>query len=183
LDDRSVALGQPRRQARRRLHVDVDAARRPGVDAARDGAAARPPRHALGRAALYARGAVRNADRRLAVRRVARGRAVESDAVQRRERACPRARRTGRTARDQAEGPEPEVRSDTLVVAVWLCHGVLLAAVTVGLMTMELMLSGRVALAIAAALPLAAAIPGLVRRRRYTYLWLAFALVGYAGAA
>src|SRR5690606_18570883 len=109
--------------------------------------------------------------------RVARGRAVESDAVQRRERACPRARRTGRTARDQAEGPEPEVRSDTLVVAVWLCHGVLLAAVTVGLMTMELMLSGRVALAIAAA------IPGLVRRRRYTYLWLAFALVGYAGAA
>ncbi len=75
------------------------------------------------------------------------------------------------------------MRSDTLVVAVWLCHGVLLAAVTVGLMTMELMLSGRVALAIAAALPLAAAIPGLVRRRRYTYLWLAFALVGYAGAA
>ncbi|HEY8432835.1 MAG TPA: DUF2069 domain-containing protein [Sandaracinaceae bacterium] len=73
--------------------------------------------------------------------------------------------------------------ANALVGAAWVCHAVLLAAVTVGLMTSALPLAGRAMLAAAAALPLAAAVPGLARRRRYTYLWLAFALVGYAGAA
>ncbi|HEX6992613.1 MAG TPA: DUF2069 domain-containing protein [Gammaproteobacteria bacterium] len=73
--------------------------------------------------------------------------------------------------------------ANALVVAAWLCHGALLAAATVGLMTSALPLPGRVALAAAAASPLVAAAPGLARRRLYTYQWLAFALVGYAGAA
>jgi len=73
--------------------------------------------------------------------------------------------------------------ANALVVAAWLSHGVLLAAATIGILTSALPLPGRVALAVAAALPLVAAIPGLARRRRYTYQWLAFALVGFAGAA
>lgn len=71
----------------------------------------------------------------------------------------------------------------TLVLAARLCHGVLLGAVLLGILGSALPLAVRAALAAAAALPLAAAVPGLVRRRRYTYQWLAFALVAYAGGA
>lgn len=72
---------------------------------------------------------------------------------------------------------------DPFVLAVWICHGALLAAAAVGLLTSALPFPARAALAAAAALPLLLAVPGLQRRRRYTYQWLAFALVGYAGAA
>lgn len=71
---------------------------------------------------------------------------------------------------------------NALVIAAWICHGALLGAAALGIMTSTLPLPGRVALAALAALPLAAAVPGLLRRRRYTYQWLAFALVVYAGA-
>ena len=71
---------------------------------------------------------------------------------------------------------------NALVIAAWLCHGALLGAATLGIMMSALPVPGRIALAAAAALPLAAAIPGLLHRRRYTYQWLAFALVVYAGA-
>lgn len=72
---------------------------------------------------------------------------------------------------------------DALVRAAWVCHAALLAAVTAGILTAALPAAVRAALAVAAALPLAAAVPGLRRRRRYTYQWLAFVLVAYAGAA
>jgi uncharacterized membrane protein len=72
---------------------------------------------------------------------------------------------------------------DALVRAAWISHAALLTAVTVGILTSTLPAAARVALAGAAALPLVAAIPGLRRRRQYTYQWLAFVLVGYAGAA
>lgn len=72
---------------------------------------------------------------------------------------------------------------DALVFAAWLCHGALLAAITFGLLTSELPWPVRIAVAAAAALPLVAAVPGLRQRRRYTYQWLAFALVAYAGVA
>lgn len=71
----------------------------------------------------------------------------------------------------------------TLVRAAWLCHAMLLAAVTLGVLTSGWSIGARLTLAALAAAPLLAAVPGLRRRRRYTYQWLAFALVAYAGAA
>lgn len=66
----------------------------------------------------------------------------------------------------------------------WLCHGALLVAVVLGLIGAEsIPLEARIALTAGAALPLIGAVPGLLRGRRYTYQWLAFALVGYAGVA
>jgi len=72
---------------------------------------------------------------------------------------------------------------NALAVAAWLCHGTLLGAVALGILGSALPIEVRAAFAAVAALPLAAAIPGLARRRRYTYQWLAFALVAYAGGA
>ena len=72
---------------------------------------------------------------------------------------------------------------NALVLAAWICHAALLGAVTLGLLTSGLPDPGRFVLAAAAAVPLVAALPGLKERRRYTYQWLAFALVAYAGAA
>ncbi len=70
-----------------------------------------------------------------------------------------------------------------LVRAAWICHAALLAAVTFGVLTSAWSTGVRLTLAAVAAAPLLAAMPGLRRRHRYTYQWLAFALVAYAGAA
>src|SRR5690606_18396342 len=73
--------------------------------------------------------------------------------------------------------------------ALGLSHLTLLAAVSIGLARAELggTVSGNVAvravLVAAGAAPLVLAIPGLYRGRRYTFRWLALALVAYAGLA
>lgn len=76
-----------------------------------------------------------------------------------------------------------------LDAALGLSHLTLLAAVSIGLARAELggAVSGNVAvravLVAAGAAPLVLAIPGLYRGRRYTFRWLALALVAYAGLA
>jgi uncharacterized membrane protein len=75
------------------------------------------------------------------------------------------------------------VSRDALVLVVWACHGTLLGAVSLGLLTSSLPVAARAVLAAGLALPLLAALPGLRKRRRYTYQWLAFALVAYSGGA
>ncbi len=53
LDERAVAVGSPRRQARRRVHRDLVRARRPGEHAAQHAAAAAASRHADRRRAVH----------------------------------------------------------------------------------------------------------------------------------
>ncbi len=72
---------------------------------------------------------------------------------------------------------------DRLLLAAWTCHAVLIAAVVAGLLGASLPAAGGLVAAAAAALPLLLAVPGLYRARRYTFQWLALALVVYAGAA
>lgn len=71
----------------------------------------------------------------------------------------------------------------SLLRAAWACHATLFAAVVLGVAGSSLPAAGRIALAIGAAAPLVLAVPGLYRARRYTFQWLALALVVYAGAA
>jgi uncharacterized membrane protein len=71
----------------------------------------------------------------------------------------------------------------SMLIAVWCCHGALLAAALLGLLTSSFDLAVRGVLALVAAAPLVFAIPGLRSGRRYTFQWLALVLVGFAGAA
>jgi uncharacterized membrane protein len=71
----------------------------------------------------------------------------------------------------------------TMLIAAWCCHGVLLAAAMLGLLTASFDPGVRGVLAVSAAAPLLLAIPGLRSGRRYTFQWLALVLVGFAGAA
>lgn len=70
-----------------------------------------------------------------------------------------------------------------LLRAAWACHATLFAAVMLGIAGSSVPAAGRIALATAAAAPLLLAAPGLYRARRYTFQWLALALVVYAGVA
>lgn len=70
-----------------------------------------------------------------------------------------------------------------LVRAAWVCHATLIAAVVLGVLGVSLPAAVRIVVAAAAAAPLLLAIPGLRRGSRYTFQWLALALVVYAGAA
>ena len=77
--------------------------------------------------------------------------------------------------------PERHIRP--LELALWISHAGLLAAATLGIVAAELGAPARAALLVLAAAPLLLALPGLYRRRRTTYQWLALVLVPYAGLA
>src|SRR5690606_21636531 len=170
LDHRALARRPSRRQAGRRVHFDVDAARRPGEHAARHGAAARAPRNALGRTAVHAPGALRDPNRRLALRRDARRGRLEPYAVGRRKRpreSARRARRANRAAAEVHGRPGGAMNGRNLLRAAWACHATLFAAVMLGIAGSSVPAAGRIALATAAAAPLLLAAPGLYRARRY----------------
>lgn len=71
----------------------------------------------------------------------------------------------------------------TLLRCAWLCHAVLLVAVVSGTLSVSGGAGVRAALTVAGAAPLLLAVPGLLRGKRYTFQWLALALVVYSGFA
>ena len=107
-----VALRGAGRQARRRLHLHADHARRTGDDAAVDDAAAPAPRHVPGRPAVHRARAERDAQRRHSLWRLARRAAAHGGALTEEEKTLAQAlgRRVAAARGASSRGSRPAPR-------------------------------------------------------------------------